>query len=132
MKEMAKNLDCLQSESLHPSKTDSLLLLDQGATTSMPSCHCRLGYQARIVKSKGAILVIIWNLLASACVTSVEFSVQTISTGGYNLEIVNGVASAVLLVFAGWLADAYFGRYKVVKVSIWVMWLGSVFLALCC
>ena len=28
--------------------------------------------------------------------------------------------------FAGWLADVYFGRYKVIKVSIWVMWWGSV------
>ena len=78
------------------------------------------------MKSKGAILVIIWNLLASACVTSVGFSVQTISIGGYNLEIVNGVVSAVLLVFAGWLADVYVGRYKVMKVSTWVMWLRSV------
>ena len=32
----------------------------------------------------------------------------------------------MFLVFAGWLADVYFGRYKVMKVSIWVMWWGSV------
>ena len=37
------------------------------------------------------------------------------SIGGYN---------SVFLVFAGWLADVYFGRYKVMKVSIWVMWWG--------
>ena len=32
----------------------------------------------------------------------------------------------MLYVFAGWLADVYCGRYKVMKVSILVMWLGSV------
>ena len=60
--------------------------------------------------------------------TSVRVSVQTTisSIGGYNFETVNGVVTAVLLVFAGWLADVYFGRYKVMEVSIWVMWLGSV------
>ena len=71
----------------------------------------------------------------SACVTSVRFSVQTmiISIGGYNFETINGVVGimagvveAVLYVFAGWLADVYFGRYKVMKVSIWFMWWGSV------
>ena len=120
---MAKNQE---TESLHPCETDSLLPFDQEATTSIPSCHCRPGYRARRLKSKGAILVIIWHLLASTCVKSVGFSVRTISVSGYNFEIVDGVASAVLLVFAGWLADVYFGRYKVMKVSIWVMWLGSV------
>ena len=72
--------------------------------------------------------MIIWTLLASACVTSMRVSVQTTITsiGGYNFETVNGVVTGVLLVFAGWLADVYFGRYKVMKVSIWFMWLGSV------
>ena len=40
--------------------------------------------------------------------------------------IINGVVAAVLFLFAGFLADVYFGRYKVIKVSIWIMWLGSV------
>ena len=63
--------------------------------------------------------MLMWNLLVSACVTNMRFSVHSkiTSIGGYN---------SVLLVFAGWLADVYFGRYKVMKISIWVMWLGSV------
>ena len=63
--------------------------------------------------------MIIWNLLVSACLTSVRFSVYSkiTSIGGYN---------SVFLVFAGWLADVYFERYRVMKVSIWVMWWGSV------
>ena len=56
----------------------------------------------------------------SACLSSVRFSVQTkiSSIGGYNFEIVDGVVAGVLVVFAGWLVDVYFGRYKVMKVSI--------------
>ena len=34
--------------------------------------------------------------------------------------------TAVLYPFAGCLADVYFGRYKVINISIWVMCLGSV------
>ena len=44
----------------------------------------------------------------------------------FNFEVVYGMITAVLFLFAGSLADVYFGRYKVMKVSIWVMWLGSV------
>ena len=43
LKEMAKNSDCLQTESLHPNETDSLLPFDQEATSSIPSRHCRPG-----------------------------------------------------------------------------------------
>ena len=44
----------------------------------------------------------------------------------FNFEVVYGMITAVLFLFAGCLADVYFGRYKVMKVSIWVMWWGSV------
>ena len=64
-----------------------------------------------------------WNLLASAC-PKVDMIFQPI--GVFNFEIINGVVAAVLFLFAGFLADVYFGRYKVMKVSIWIMWLGSI------
>ena len=57
---------------------------------------------------------------STASVANVEVIFQTTA------EIINGVVTAVLYLLAGWLADVYFGRYKVMKVSIWVMWLGSV------
>ena len=71
--------------------------------------------------------MIVWNLLTWACSTaSVNIRVISQSMGVFNFEIIAGVVMAVLSVFAGWLADVYFGRYKVMKVSIWFMWLGSV------
>ena len=57
---------------------------------------------------------------------SVNIEVISRSIGEFNIVIMAGVVKAVLFVFAGWLADVYFGRYKVMKVSIWFMWMGSV------
>ena len=106
-------------------ETDGLLPRDQKALTSIPPCHCRPGYRARRVKSKGAVLVIVWSLLTWACSSASAANVEVIfQTTAF--EIINGVTTVVLYVFIGWLADVYFGRYKVMKVSVWLMWLGSV------
>ena len=64
--------------------------------------------------------MIVWSLLCSTAgilIVKVMFGLSV---------IINGVVTGVLYLFTGWLADVYFGRYKVMKVSIWVMWLGSV------
>ena len=71
--------------------------------------------------------MIVWSLLTWACqFASANIKVVSRSIGVFNFGIVVGVVMAVLYVFAGWLADVYFGRYKVMKVSIWIMWWGSV------
>ena len=70
--------------------------------------------------------MIVWSLLTWVCSTASVANVEVIFQSTPDSEIINGVVTAVLYVFAGWLADVYFGRYKVMKVSIWVMWLGSV------
>ena len=74
------------------------------------------------MRSKGAVLVIVWSLL---CSTASIVNVKVIFQSSV-YKIINGLGTAVLYLFAGWLADVYFGRYKVMKVSIWAMWLGSV------
>ena len=35
------------------------------------------------------------------------------------------LAASVFLPVGGWLADAYFGRYKVILCGMWIMWLGA-------
>ena len=78
--------------------------------------------------SKGAVLVLVWSLLIRACYASVNVEAIRIFTSidHFSFYIVEGVVSAVLYVLTGWLADVYFGRYKVMRVSILVMWFGSV------
>ena len=121
---------CLQAERPNTQtlrETENLLQCDQEAPTSTRPCHCGQRYRARRVKSKGAVLVIVWSLLTWACqFASANIEVVSWSIGVFKFGIVLGVVMAVLYVFAGWLADVYFGRYKVMKGSIWIMWLGSV------
>ena len=37
----------------------------------------------------------------------------------------------LLYPLAGWIADVYFGRYRAIKVSLWLMWTGIVTLSSC-
>ena len=70
------------------------------------------------MRSKGAVLVIVWILLTWTCGTASVTNVDVV----FPYEIIDGLGTAVLYLLAGWLADVY----KVMKVSIWIMWLGSV------
>ena len=120
MAESAVSLQTVTPNNLR--ETESLLQCDQEAPTSTQPCHCGQRYRARRVRSKGAVLVIVWILLTWACGTASVANVDVV----FPYEIIDGLGTAVLYLLAGWLADVYFGRYKVMKVSIWVMWLGSV------
>ena len=82
--------------------------------------------QVRRVKSKGAILVIIWTFLTAG-----------VSYLGINYlsEIVNGWTFAILysimgisLPITGFLADVRFGRYKFISCGLWMMWISSILL----
>ena len=80
---------------------------------------CRPSYKPRRVKHKGAILVLVWNLLVMNVLTALQ------SVAG-PLAIVWLVGAGLIPLFAGWLADAHIGRYKVIRCSIWIMWIASV------
>ena len=43
----------------------------------------------------------------------------------YGLET-TAVVLGLTLPFAGWLADIHFGRYKVIRWSMWIMWTASI------
>ena len=82
---------------------------------------CKPTYQMRRLKNKGAILVLFWNYL----VMSVFYFLSKYLEYGYSYGIwllVFGLS----LPIAGWLADTYIKRYKVVHYSIWIMWAATV------
>ena len=59
------------------------------------------------------ILVVVWSFLAWGCRSGANMNTKVISRslgGKLYFEIVDGVVTAALYVFAGWLADVYFGR----------------------
>ena len=89
---------------------------------------CKPKYQPRKLKNKGAILILVWNFL----VTTVFYYMQYKSFEDYsNCSICNQlipIPAGLVILFAGWLADVYFERYKVLRWSIIIMWISSLLL----
>ena len=86
-------------------------LLNSGPTTKEQlKVYCKPTYRMRRLKNKGAIMVLIWNYL----VTSVFHFINRMKNYDhgllFNVQLVTG---GLTLPIAGWLADVYFGRYKV-------------------
>ena len=81
---------------------------------------CRPTYRIRKIKNKGAILILVWNFL----VISVFYYLSIYHPFRHLYSITWGLT----LPIAGWLADVYLGRYKVIRWSIWIMWIASVLL----
>ncbi len=94
---------------------------NQGITSKdklLSTCCNVKRYQIRRVKKKGAVLVLIISYL----VTSILHFLAHIAVHNLIDEIwliPFGITPAI----AGWLADAFFGRYKVIRCSIRIMWL---------
>ena len=98
-------------------------LLSSGLTRKEQiKLHCKPTYRLRKVKNKGAILVIVWSYL----ITNICYFVLA-SEGYMGLFIKLGmVAVGLTLPIAGWLSDIYFGRYKVIRFSMCIMWIAII------
>ena len=101
---------------------------------------CRNKPRIRWIRSKGAILVLLWNclILSSYGVLGLVFaevlqlsSVLSDREIYLVLTIVEALSEMLLYPLAGWIADVYFGRYRVIKVSLWLMWTGAILLSSC-
>ena len=75
-------------------------------------------YQIRRVKNKGAVLI----LAISYLVTSILYFLLN-SAVHHPLRQVWLILFGITTAIAGWLTDAFIGRYKVIRCSIWIMWL---------
>ena len=97
-------------------------LMDSNITIQEKMKIClRPRYRPRKVNNKGAILVLIWNFLAMSLyhlIISYDYT-----TDGRLWQLVIGI----ILPLAGWLADTYTGRYKMIGCSLWIMWLATMF-----
>ena len=101
---------------------------------------CRSKPRVRWIRSKGAILVLFWNCLIldySGNLGYILSSVLQLSSeqaGGVayiTASLIQALSLVVLYPLAGWIADAYFGRYRVIKWSLWLMWIGAIIFASC-
>ena len=76
-------------------------------------------YRLRRVKNKGAILVIAWSFLVSPTYIYISH-MGSVSYSSSIFVILQAIVGFTLPI-AGWLADVRFGRYKVIRVSLWLM-----------
>ncbi len=86
--------------------------------SELSTCCDTTGYKTRRVKSKGGTIVLILNYL----VTSIFYLLVSVVVNYFaqmSLLIPFGVTTAI----AGWLTDAFIGRYKMIRCSVWIMWL---------
>ncbi len=91
--------------------------------------------RVRWVRSKGAILVLLWNCLCVSRTTLLlvvphllDLSASP-NTTAITSSVLQALSFFLLYPFSGWIADVYFGRYKVIHVSLWLMWAGVMLLA---
>ena len=91
-------------------------------TKPLDSLCCKSFYQIRKLKNKGALIVLVWNYLISALLYYFASHMPQVQLDHTPYFIVY----CFILLLAGWLADSYLGRYKVIRWSMWIMWVGSV------
>lgn len=88
------------------------------------------------MRSKGAILVLVWSVLAWACYISVKtvvnrtLLVSNSELTSYAYDMIDMAITISLYPLAGWVADVHLGRRKVMKASLGLMWVGTVLSAL--
>ena len=101
-------------------------------------------YNFRRLKGTSVLYVLLLNLLLFSYHQSALGNLANLVAGNeqnsslvsqpWHLTVIIAVLSDVfpklLYPFAGWLADAKLGRYKVMRYSMWMMWIGSVLLIL--
>ena len=100
-----------------------MLPIDEVSVKEQLKLCCKPTYKMRQIKSKGAILVLIWNFLAL-------FVLWYASNSSYRTHIPNNIYNivatlipfAIMLPLAGWLADACIGRYRIICCSILILW----------
>ena len=114
---MEEDSNVCSSESATLLKHVSLLSSTELTTKERLSICCKPSFRLRRLKNKGAILVLIWSYL---CI-SVPFFYFNANYHGIEFIIVT-ITLGLTLSIAGWIADVRFGRYRVISLSMWIMW----------
>ncbi len=87
-------------------------------------------YRVRWFYSKGALLVLFWFLLITFVIISMFRILPppiTLSASSYWVPDVLLLLSVLTVPLTGWLADAKFGNYKVVRFGVLLLFLATVF-----
>lgn len=100
---------------------------------------CRRFCCNRVPKGKGSVLVFVINILESIVFSGAASAVHQLLLGNENDNKSLGFfvyiglrycAGRIFYPVAGLLADVYFGRYKLIHISLWLLWTAFVLFAL--
>ena len=100
--------------------SESVTLL-QNKEVDNSSVSCQINYHPQKINSKGAILCLLVRLLISIGNGAVIIIMSEAQFVIYLMPI--------LMIFspiAGWIADAWLGRYQIIKVGIWTCLVGNI------
>jgi len=113
---------------------------DSQSTDFQPPKRCPcwpMSYKITCVKSKGAILVLVLNFLVLTCADGAySILLPSIMRGvlqhkpgerAWKQTLVSIITLLVYLFYplAGWLADTFFGRYKTIVTSMWIVFFAT-------
>ena len=90
---------------------------------NLQQCCCRVTYKPRYLKNKGAILVLIWNYLI---MNLLSLHIDRSNESGTVVYMYYMLSFGLTVPLAGWLEDARIGQYRVIRCSIWIMWIAAV------
>ena len=97
------------------------------------SCCLRQHYRMRKIKSNGALLVLVWCffvycpfLITLSSFLPIPLNKLPVFLAATLPGMVSSLINAFSFPFAGWLADVHFGRYKLMRTGLWMMWGASI------
>ena len=86
--------------------------------------------EIKLFKKKGALVVLLWMFSSQYIMMELILSDVLKSKAVFFSTRVGIIVSVLVYPFFGWLADVHYGRYKVIKYSLHISWLISVFYCL--
>ena len=109
--------DSSRSESVTTALDD---ILESRITINRQLCGCcKSTYKLRKLKNKGALLVLVCNYL----IMSLFYYIMVHTN--HDKQHLHYITVGITLPIARWLADVHLGRYRVIRWSIWIMWIGT-------
>ena len=102
--------------------SESVTLLRKRGVSNDNNTSCCINYHPQRIHSKGAILCLLVRFLLAVSNTATIFATAVTAISIFEASIITYLAPSLQLFspIVGWIADAWFGRYQVIKVGVYV------------
>ena len=101
---------------------ESVTLLKKRRVSNDNNTSCCINYHPQRIHSKGAILCLLVRLLLAIGNEATIFATAVTAITIFEANIITYLAPSLKLFspIVGWIADAWFGRYQVIKVGVYI------------